>query len=205
MSERDRDYKGSSRSTRDDSRRHADRRKEKSRSRSPRRGYAPKEQTKKPDTQESHKREQYYEKRKESPIDWDESDEEAPAPPPPPPPRISKISIDMQKAKVPIKMTLGGPGKQKTATKPTIASVFNDSDDDDEPEEMPAEARMRMRNIGRETPTSAGPNSFGKTKQGFCDVKKVFEKNLKEALDTAEKPNVSKLPQTIYKLKPNLP
>lgn len=33
----------------------------------------------------------------------------------------------------------------------------------------------------RETPTSAGPNSFGKTKQGFCDAKKVFEKNLKQA------------------------
>lgn len=36
-------------------------------------------------------------------------------------------------------------------------------------------------NFSRETPTSAGPNSFGKTKQGFCDAKKVFEKNLKQA------------------------
>lgn len=54
--------------------------------------------------------------------------------------------------------------------------------------------------IYRETPTSAGPNSFGKTKQGFCDAKKVFEKNLKEALDTAEKP-ATKFPQTIYKIK----
>lgn len=33
----------------------------------------------------------------------------------------------------------------------------------------------------RFTPTSAGPNSFGKTKYGFIDTKKVFEKNLKEA------------------------
>lgn len=33
----------------------------------------------------------------------------------------------------------------------------------------------------RETPTSAGPNSFGKTKQGFCDAKSVFEKKLKKA------------------------
>lgn len=52
----------------------------------------------------------------------------------------------------------------------------------------------------RETPTSAGPNSFGKTKQGFCDAKKVFEKNLKQALETADKPAV-KFPQTIYKIK----
>lgn len=64
----------------------------------------------------------------------------------------------------------------------TAAAAFND-DDDDEPEEMPAEARMRMRNIGRETPTSAGPNSFGKTKQGFCDSKKMFEKSLKKAME----------------------
>lgn len=35
--------------------------------------------------------------------------------------------------------------------------------------------------VYRDTPTSAGPNSYGKTKQGFCNVKKVFEKNLKEA------------------------
>ncbi|KAF7997533.1 hypothetical protein HCN44_006104 [Aphidius gifuensis] len=71
--------------------------------------------------------------------------------------------------------------------KTTVASVFNDDDDDDEPEEMPAEARMRMRNIGRETPTSAGPNSFGKTKQGFCDSKKIFEKTLKKAMEDANK------------------
>lgn len=71
--------------------------------------------------------------------------------------------------------------------KPTVASVFNADDDDDEPEEMPAEARMRMRNIGRETPTSAGPNSFGKTKQGFCDSKKIFEKTLKKAMEEANK------------------
>lgn len=70
--------------------------------------------------------------------------------------------------------------------KHTVASVFN-NDDDDEPEEMPAEAKMRMRNIGRDTPTSAGPNSFGKTKQGFCDSKKIFEKTLKKAMEEASK------------------
>lgn len=64
----------------------------------------------------------------------------------------------------------------------TVAAAFN-VDDDDEVEEMPPEARMRMRNIGRDTPTSAGPNSFGKTKQGFCDSKKVFEKSLKKKME----------------------
>lgn len=76
--------------------------------------------------------------------------------------------------------------KTTTVQKPTVASVFN-ADEDEEPEEMPAEARMRMRNIGRETPTSAGPNSFGKTKQGFCDSKKIFEKTLKKAMEEANK------------------
>ncbi|KAI4490219.1 hypothetical protein M0802_010853 [Mischocyttarus mexicanus] len=76
--------------------------------------------------------------------------------------------------------------KTTVAQRPTVASVFN-TDEDDEPEEMPAEARMRMRNIGRETPTSAGPNSFGKTKQGFCDSKKIFEKTLKKAMEEANK------------------
>ncbi|XP_063227820.1 PEST proteolytic signal-containing nuclear protein-like isoform X1 [Bacillus rossius redtenbacheri] len=38
-----------------------------------------------------------------------------------------------------------------------------------------------------ETPTSAGPNSFGKTKQGFCDAKKMFEKNMKKGMDSAGK------------------
>lgn len=70
------------------------------------------------------------------------------------------------------------------AKKITVASAFcNDSDDDDDAvEEMPAECRMRMRNIGRDTPTSSGPNSFGKTKQGFCDSQKIIEKNLKDTL-----------------------
>ncbi|XP_075232829.1 PEST proteolytic signal-containing nuclear protein-like isoform X2 [Lycorma delicatula] len=66
-----------------------------------------------------------------------------------------------------------------TSLKTPLQSVFNS--DSEEEEEMPREARMRMRNIGRETPTSAGPNSFGKTKQGFCDAKYVFEKKLKKA------------------------
>ncbi|KAI8439089.1 hypothetical protein MSG28_012953 [Choristoneura fumiferana] len=198
------DYgKGSSRSARDDSR-HEKHGRERVRSRSPReresrRRHSP------ASTRYSRDRSYGKEDRHSSKLkhtEWDDSDEEVPAPPPPP--RITKISIPMAKPKAPIKMNLGGPSKLSApAAKPTIASVFNDDDDDDEPEEMPAEARMRMRNIGRETPTSAGPNSFGKTKQGFCDAKKVFEKNLKHALETTvEKPVMTKFPQTIYKIKP---
>ncbi|KAK3911706.1 PEST proteolytic signal-containing nuclear protein [Frankliniella fusca] len=74
------------------------------------------------------------------------------------------------------------PAPSLKAPSRTVAAAFN-VDDDDEVEEMPPEARMRMRNIGRDTPTSAGPNSFGKTKQGFCDAKKVFEKTLKKKME----------------------
>ncbi|XP_019875357.1 PEST proteolytic signal-containing nuclear protein [Aethina tumida] len=77
-------------------------------------------------------------------------------------------------------MKMNNPNKPKL----TVASAFN-NDSDDEPEQMPPEARMRMRNIGRDTPTSSGPNTFGKTKQGFSDIKKVFEKNMKEAMNSA--------------------
>merc|ERR1712014_415541 len=66
--------------------------------------------------------------------------------------------------------------------KKSVASVFND-DSSDEEEEMPAEAKMRMRNVGRETITSSGPNSFGKTKQGFTDANKLFERKMKEDMD----------------------
>ncbi|KAK9888087.1 hypothetical protein WA026_000364 [Henosepilachna vigintioctopunctata] len=86
-----------------------------------------------------------------------------------------------------IQMKLGAT-KPKEINKPkmTVAAVFN-TDDDSEPEEMPPEAKMRMRNIGRDTPTSSGPNSFGKTKHGFSDAKKVFEKSLKTSMDTIHK------------------
>ncbi|KAK9505937.1 hypothetical protein O3M35_009892 [Rhynocoris fuscipes] len=77
---------------------------------------------------------------------------------------------------------------QKVEEKPkpiksSLREAFNS--ESEEEEEMPPEARMRMRNIGRDTPTSAGPNSFGKTKQGFCDAKKVFEKKLRAAAESA--------------------
>lgn len=88
---------------------------------------------------------------------------------PPPAPKISmslnKPSIQPSKG---IQIKLGTQAKpppavvQKTSK---ITSVFN-IDESDEDEEMPPEAKMRMKNIGKDTPTSSGPNSYGKTKQG---------------------------------------
>jgi hypothetical protein len=52
------------------------------------------------------------------------------------------------------------------AAAPAITSVFN-ADDSESEEEMPPEAKMRMRNVGKDTPTSAGPLSFSKTNKGF--------------------------------------
>ena len=42
---------------------------------------------------------------------------------------------------------------------------------------------MKMRNVGRETITSSGPNSFGKTRHGFVDSAKLFERQLQMAMD----------------------
>ena len=81
-------------------------------------------------------------------------------------------------------MTIPGTKKQPPAKRP-LASVFGDDSSDEE--EMPEEAKMRMRNVGRETITSSGPNSFGKTKQGFTDMGALYERNLKKAMEEAAK------------------
>ncbi|KAM4048095.1 PEST proteolytic signal-containing nuclear protein [Anomaloglossus baeobatrachus] len=65
--------------------------------------------------------------------------------------------------------------------KSMVAAAFNE--DDSEPEEMPPEAKMRMKNIGRDTPTSSGPNSFNKGKHGFSDSQKLWERNIKSQLE----------------------
>jgi hypothetical protein len=87
------------------------------------------------------------------------------------------------KASSGIQLKLTQPAKKPSMPPPklSVAKAFND-DDDDEVEEMPPEAKMRMRNIGKLTPTSSGPNSFGKTKLGFVDSKKIFEKKMQEML-----------------------
>ncbi|XP_071800718.1 uncharacterized protein [Asterias amurensis] len=57
-----------------------------------------------------------------------------------------------------------------------VAKAFTDDSDDEE--EMPPEAKMRMKNVGRETPTSAGPNSYNKSKYGFNDHARVWKKSV---------------------------
>ncbi|KAK0134030.1 PEST proteolytic signal-containing nuclear protein [Merluccius polli] len=107
------------------------------------------------------------------------------------PAKVSKIgfglSSQMGKKGSAISIKLGAskpkePTPSLPAKKATMASVFNE-DDDSEPEEMPPEAKMRMKNIGRETPTSAGPNSFNKGKQGFSDHQKLWERKMKTQSD----------------------
>ncbi|XP_060923849.1 PEST proteolytic signal-containing nuclear protein-like [Limanda limanda] len=118
----------------------------------------------------------------------EEEDDESPAEPPAPC-KVPKIGFSMPAKMVkksnPISIKLGA-SKPKEPVPPVppkkLASVFDDSDDS-EPEEMPPEAKMRMKNIGRETPTSAGPNSFNKGKQGFSDQKKLWERKLKAQSD----------------------
>lgn len=117
---------------------------------------------------------------------------DAKAPPPPLIPKISmnlKPNISASKSGSSIQLKLNAPAKKPVVplAKPSVASAFND-DSDDEVEEMPAEAKMRMRNIGKNTPTSSGPNSFGKTAIGFVDSKKIFEKKMQQMLkDMSEK------------------
>lgn len=118
-------------------------------------------------------------------------DEEDPSADPPAPRKFSKIGFSMSsqmgKKSNAISIKLGAPKPKEPVPslppkKPELASVFNE-DDDSEPEEMPPEAKMRMKNIGRETPTSAGPNSFNKGKQGFSDNQKLWERKIKAQAD----------------------
>ncbi|XP_075994615.1 PEST proteolytic signal-containing nuclear protein isoform X2 [Genypterus blacodes] len=115
-----------------------------------------------------------------------ESSDDSPAPS-----KFTKIGFSMSsqmgKKSNPISIKLGAtkpkePVPALPAKKLGLASVFNE-DDDSEPEEMPPEAKMRMKNIGRETPTSAGPNSFNKGKQGFSDHQKLWERKIKAQAD----------------------
>lgn len=75
------------------------------------------------------------------------------------------------------KVTVTSPMVVKSKKKVTAASIFGNDDDDDDEDEMPPEARMRMRNCGKYTPTSSGPNTFSKTNKGFTDPRgKVWDK-----------------------------
>jgi len=82
-------------------------------------------------------------------------------------------------------------GKVVPTSKSKLAQVFN-PDSSDEEEEMPEEARIRMRNVGRDTITSSGPNSFGKTSKGFTDTGRLFERNLWDAMDKVSNDNLDR-------------
>ncbi|XP_049272992.1 PEST proteolytic signal-containing nuclear protein [Rhipicephalus sanguineus] len=99
----------------------------------------------------------------------------------------AKATEEKKPGPAPISIKFGGTKSKeqkapvKKSSSLSVAEAFNQSSDEEE--EMPPEAKMRMRNIGRDTPTSAGPNSFGKTRKGFCDIKKVFERDLKSKMN----------------------
>ncbi|KFO35557.1 PEST proteolytic signal-containing nuclear protein [Fukomys damarensis] len=76
-----------------------------------------------------------------------------------------------------IKLGSGKPEETVPALAPktlSVAATFNE-DENSEPEERPPEAKMSMNDIGRNAPTSAGPNSFNKEKHGFSDNRKLWE------------------------------
>jgi PPE-repeat protein len=75
---------------------------------------------------------------------------------------------------------------------PTLSQVFN-AESSDSDEEVPPEARMKMRNVGRETITSSGPNSFGKTSKGFTDCNRLFERKLQDAMDAVSNDNKDRI------------
>ncbi|THD23595.1 PEST proteolytic signal containing nuclear [Fasciola hepatica] len=84
----------------------------------------------------------------------------------------------------PIKISLPAQPKMPEKTiKPAkkLKEVFN-TDDESEEEEIPEEARIRMRNKGRFTPTSSGPNSYGKSQFGFIDRRALLNRQT-EALN----------------------
>uniref|UniRef100_A0A5K3F5J5 PEST proteolytic signal-containing nuclear protein n=1 Tax=Mesocestoides corti TaxID=53468 RepID=A0A5K3F5J5_MESCO len=119
--------------------------------------------------------------------------------PVPPPPLSTKPAATVDPEKPPVKQRLpakkiclslpsqpvsDSAKKESRRLKPVsgdVAKVFGD-DDESEEEEMPIEARIRMRNKGRETPTSSGPNSFGKGRFGFVDRRALLDRQL-EALN----------------------
>ncbi|XP_048224354.1 PEST proteolytic signal-containing nuclear protein-like [Perognathus longimembris pacificus] len=99
------------------------------------------------------------------------------------PTKISKFrfAVGSQTTKKPSAISIKPGSTKPKETVPTlapktlsVAAAFNE-DEDSEPEERPPEAKMRMKNIGRDTPISAGPNYFNKGKHGFSDNQKLWE------------------------------
>ncbi|KER27653.1 hypothetical protein T265_05371 [Opisthorchis viverrini] len=80
--------------------------------------------------------------------------------------------------KICIKVSDGKPPQNPKSVTPIKISLPQQSDE----EEIPEEARIRMRNLGRYTPTSCGPNSYGKGKYGFIDRRALLNRQT-EALN----------------------
>lgn len=111
-------------------------------------------------------------------------------PPPPPPSELKRNSTDgvqplkpqsskpKSKGLFGVKIEPKKTEQKEPKKKMSLASVFNE-DSEPEEEEMPLECRQRMRNIGRETPTSSGPKSFNKGKNGFMNKQMAFELSMK--------------------------
>ncbi|PAA71915.1 hypothetical protein BOX15_Mlig008296g1 [Macrostomum lignano] len=61
---------------------------------------------------------------------------------------------------------------QDASVRQAFAAAADEGDEAEEgevSEEVPDLVRIRMRNVGKYTPTSEGPRSYGKTRAGFCD------------------------------------
>uniref|UniRef100_A0A0X3Q2J8 PEST proteolytic signal-containing nuclear protein n=1 Tax=Schistocephalus solidus TaxID=70667 RepID=A0A0X3Q2J8_SCHSO len=95
-----------------------------------------------------------------------------------PPSRKSKIRITLPTQKPALE-----PEVKVVPVSSVVKKVF-DADEESEEEEMPLEARIKMRNKGRDTPTSCGPNSFGKGRFGFVDQRALADRQT-EALAAA--------------------
>ncbi|GFG36398.1 hypothetical protein Cfor_06988, partial [Coptotermes formosanus] len=84
-----------------------------------------------------------------------------------------KVTDASVKKGIQIKLGSQKPIQHSCAVKSqsSAAAAALNLDEEEEPEEMLPEARMRLRNIGRETPTLAGPNSFVfvLSGRGLCD------------------------------------
>lgn len=85
------------------------------------------------------------------------------------------IKLGIPKEAVPAKKAKVETLPIKPASSGLVAKAFGS--DSEEEEEMPPEAKLRMRNIGKNTPTSSGPNSFNKTAAGFSNPKGSWRKN----------------------------
>ncbi|KAL5457604.1 hypothetical protein EMCRGX_G034879 [Ephydatia muelleri] len=84
------------------------------------------------------------------------------------------IKLGAPKEAVPAKKAKVESVPTKPSASGLVAKAFGS--DSEEEEEMPPEAKLRMRNIGKNTPTSAGPNSFNKTATGFSNPKGSWRK-----------------------------